>query len=219
MENERSMHSSFMKLASLLLGLVLTLAVLPLLHAGAEEKSPIPMVTTQPAPFEVSLEEVTLKEYDGNVHPYVFQSSLLSLNWMPYKPIVILGEPFIWQWRGTFVADAIFKGPESVYLGFAPQFRVIAPLGKTPFALFLGGGGGCGWANANTANVSDGGLGEPFTFILMGSGGLRYTINRHWAAWLGIDYQHLSNAGLSDWHKQNIGLDSLGAMVGVGYTF
>ena len=208
-----------MRSASLLLGVAITLALLPLLHGGSMQTTPSMLITQKPSTLEISLEEVTLKEYDGNVHPYVFQSSLLSLNWMPYKPIVILGEPFIWQWRGTVVADAIFKGPETVYLGFAPQFRVIAPLGKTPFALFLGGGGGCGWANANTANVSDGGLGEPFTFILMGSWGLRYSIDKHWTAWLGMDYQHLSNAGISDWHKQNIGLDSLGAMVGVGYHF
>ncbi len=208
-----------MKAVSLLLSLVLSLTLSSFLYAGISEESQIPLVSTPPHPFEVSLEEITLKEYDGNVHPYVFQSSLLSLGWEPYKPFVILGQPILWQWRASFVADAIFKGPETVYLGFAPQFRMIAPLGKTPFSFFLGGGVGCGWANANTANVSDGGLGEPFTFIIMGSGGLRYTINQNWSTWIAMDYQHLSNAGLSDWHKQNIGLDSLGAMIGVGYGF
>lgn len=205
--------------ATIPLGFLLSLFLTPLLHAGTQDQPQLPLVKPEQHPFEISFEEVTLKEYDGNVHPYVFQSSLLSFGWKPYQPIMVFGQPFLWQWRGTFVADAIFKGPESVYLGFAPQFRVIAPLGKTPFSLFLGGGGGCGWANTCTSNVNDGGLGEPFTFIIMGSGGLRYTINQNWSAWVGIDYQHLSNAGISSWHKQNIGLDSLGAMLGVGYGF
>lgn len=203
------------------------LQAVPLLKAGSSENPEsllsrsdnLNEMSGHETSFGVSLEEVTLKEYDGNVHPYVFQSSLLSLNWEPWRPFVILGEAVQIQLRATGVADAIFKGPESIYLGVAPQLRFIFPIGKTPVSVFAGGGGGCGWANANTANVSDGGLGEPFTFILMASWGLQYKIDTHWSVWLAMDYQHLSNAGLSDWHKQNIGLDSLGSMFGVGYNF
>ena len=168
--------------------------------------------------FGVSLEEASLWEYDGNRNSYFFQSSLLSLEWEPWKPLVILGQPIRWQWRSTFIADAIFNGPETVYLGWAPQVRWIAPIGRSPLSLFAGGGVGPGWANASTANVNDAGLGQPFTFIILAGGGVRYQIDPHWSAWMGIAYQHLSNAGLST-GKPNTGLDSLGAMAGVGYGF
>jgi len=34
-----------------------------------------------------------------------------------------------------------------------------------------------------------------------------------------MQYQHLSNAGMSNGDKPNTGLDSLGVMVGAGYGF
>lgn len=166
----------------------------------------------------VSFEQAWLREYDGNRNPYSYLSSMLSLDWEPWKPFVILGQPIRWQWRSTFVADAIMGGPETVYLGWAPQVRWIAPIGKSPFSLFAGGGAGPGWANASTAQVNDGGLGQPFTFIILGSGGFRWQIDSRWSAWLGIAYQHLSNAGLST-GKPNTGLDSLGVMAGTGFGF
>lgn len=189
----------------------------PALHAGVS--SVIPIESGNGATLGVSFEEVWLKEYDGNKNSYSYLSSLLSVDWEPWKPFVIFGQPIRWQWRSTFVADAILNGPETVYLGWAPQVRWIAPIGKGPFSLFAGGGAGPGWANASTANVNDGGLGEPFTFIIMGSGGLRYQVTSRWAAWVGIAYQHLSNAGMSDNTKPNLGLDSLGVISGVGLTF
>lgn len=169
--------------------------------------------------FGVSFEESWLKEYDGNKNPYSYLSSMLSLDWEPWKPFVVLRQPIRWQWRSTFVADAIMGGPETVYLGWVPQVRWIAPIGNSPFSLYAGGGVGPGWANANTANVNDGGLGQPFTFIIMASWGLRYEIDRHWSTWLGMQYQHLSNAGISNGDKPNTGLDSLGVMIGAGYGF
>ena len=167
----------------------------------------------------VSFEESWLKEYDGNPNPYSYLSSMLSLDWEPWKPFVVLGQPIRWQWRSTFVADAIMGGPETVYLGWAPQVRWIAPIGKSSFSLYVGGGVGPGWANAKTANVNDRGLGQPFTFIILASWGVRYEIGRHWSTWLGMQYQHLSNAGMSNGDKPNTGLDSLGVMVGAGYGF
>ena len=167
----------------------------------------------------VSFEESWLKEYDGNPNPYSYLSSMLSLDWEPWKPFVVLGQPIRWQWRSTFVADAIMGGPETVYLGWTPQVRWIAPIGKSPFSLYAGGGVGPGWANANTANVNDGGLGQPFTFIILASWGVRYEIDRHWSTCLGMQYQHLSNAGMSNGDKPNTGLDSLGVMVVAGYGF
>jgi hypothetical protein len=172
-----------------------------------------------PSRLGVSFEEAYLQEYDGNRHPYSYVSTLLSLDWEPWKPFVIWGQPIRWQWRASFVADSIMHGPETVYLGVAPQIRWIAPIGKTPFSLYFGGGAGAGWADASSKNTQDGGLGQPFTFILMASGGLRYDFNEHWSAWAGMAYQHLSNAKLSQPHKANLGLDSLGAMIGVGYGF
>lgn len=197
--------------------LILMLVCASALRAGMP--SVIPMESAKQSKLSVSFEEAWLKEYDGNKNSYSYLSSLLSVDWEPWKPFVILGQPIRWQWRSTFVADAIFNGPETVYLGWAPQVRWIAPIGKSPFSLFAGGGAGPGWANANEGNVNDGGLGQPFTFIILGSGGLRWQIDSHWSAWIGVAYQHLSNAGMSGNIKPNTGLDSLGAMTGVALGF
>jgi len=178
-----------------------------------------PIEETRHPALGVSFEESWLKEIDGNKNPYSYLSSKLSLDWEPWKPLVLLGQPIRWQWRSTFIADAIMGGPETVYLGWAPQVRWIAPIGKTPFSLYAGGGAGPGWANVNTGNVNDGGLGSAFTFVITASGGLRYEINSRWATWIGVDYQHLSDAGISNGNKPNIGLDSLGVITGVGYGF
>jgi opacity protein-like surface antigen len=197
--------------------LVMVLAVARM-HAGEAGK-----IVSQPeearSTFGVSFEESWLKEYDGNKNPYSYLSSMLSLDCEPWKPFVVLGQPIRWQWRSTFVADAIMGGPETVYLGWAPQVRWMATIGRSPFSLYAGGGAGPGWANAKTANVNDGGLGQPFTFIILASWGVRYEIDRHWSTWLGMQYQHLSNAGMSDGDKPNTGLDSLGVMVGAGFGF
>ena len=195
---------------------IVLLVCAPLLRAGMPGVNPAG--SERSSKLGVSDEEVWLKEYDGNKNSYSYLSSLLSLDWEPWKPTVLFGQPIRWQWRSTFVAEAILNGPETVYLGWAPQVRWIAPIGRSPFSLFAGGGAGPGWANASTANVNDGGLGQQFTFIILGSGGVRWQIDPRWSAWAGIAYQHLSNAGLST-GKPNIGLDSLGVMTGVGIGF
>ena len=198
--------------------ILLTVLIAPAaLRAGCPAL--LPLEERRHASLGVSFEESWLKEFDGNKNPYSYLSSKLSLDWEPWKPLMVLGQPIRWQWRSTFVADAILGGPETVYLGWAPQVRLIAPLGKTPFSLYAGGGVGPGWADASTGNVNDGGLGSTFTFVIMASGGLRYEINPHWSTWIGVDYQHLSDAGISNGEKPNLGLDSLGVLTGFGYGF
>ena len=190
------------------------------LHPAAFAGERIP-VTESPhrCVLGLSLEEAWLKEYDANPNAYSYLSTLVSLDWEPWKPFLAFGQPIRWQWRSTFVADAVCGGPETVYLGWAPQIRWIAPIGGTPLSLYAGGGAGPGWADAHPGNVNDGGLGQPFTFVILASWGLRCEFTPRWSAWLGMAYQHLSNAGLSSGSKPNNGLDSLGVMTGVGYGF
>lgn len=207
-----------MKLTKIALFLLFLLQTIPL-KAGEHTPPSVLQGNDSFSRLGVSLEESWLAESDGNSHSYSYLSSLLSLDWEPWKPFVILGQPVRWQWRSTFVAETIFGGPESVYLGWAPQIRWIFPVGKTPFSLYGGGGAGPGWADASSRNVHDGGLGQPFTFVVMASWGLRYQLDPHWSVWAGMDWQHLSNAGLSEPGKQNIGLDSLGVVTGMGYGF
>ncbi len=116
--------------------------------------------------------------------------------------------------RGQY--DQIVHGPETHYEGLlvGPRYNFVQPGWK--IIPFVEGGVGFGFADSNP---QAGGLGQDFNFSFEVAAGAKYQINCDWFARLAVQYQHMSNAGLSDPPNPNHPIDSLGPILSVGYAF
>ena len=115
--------------------------------------------------------------------------------------------------RGQY--EQIVRGPENHYEGgmFGPRYNFVQPGWK--IIPFVEGTVGFGFADSNPGS---GGLGQDFNFSFGAAGGFKYKINDTWFLRLSADYQHMSNAGLSD-PVPNHPIDALGPKLSVGYAF
>ena len=116
--------------------------------------------------------------------------------------------------RGDY--DQIVHGPENHFESFivGPRYNFVQPGWKViPYAE-----GGVGLAFADS-KPQLGGLGEDFNFTFTVGAGAKYQIDEHWYARLGVEYQHVSNAGLSEPTNPNHPIDALGPKLSVGYAF
>ncbi len=112
--------------------------------------------------------------------------------------------------------DQIVHGPETHYEGFmaGPRYNFVQPGWK--IIPFVEGGIGLGFANSNPAR---GGLGQDFNFSFDVAAGARYNIDCDWFVRLAVQYQHVSNAGLSEPQSPNHPIDALGPKLSFGYSF
>jgi len=110
----------------------------------------------------------------------------------------------------------IVHGPENHYEGLlvGPRYNFVQPGWK--IIPFVDGGVGIGFADSNPAL---GGLGQDFNFTFGVAAGVRYNITDDWFMRLAVQYQHVSNAGLSEPANPNHPIDSLGPNLSVGYSF
>jgi opacity protein-like surface antigen len=111
--------------------------------------------------------------------------------------------------------EQIVHGPENHYEGImvGPRYNFVQPGWKV--IPYVEGGVGIGFADSNPAA---GGLGQDFNFTFSAGAGAKYNINDDWFVRLGVEYQHVSNAGLSD-PIPNHPIDELGPKLSFGYAF
>lgn len=111
--------------------------------------------------------------------------------------------------------EQIVHGPEDHYEGLmvGPRYNFVQPGWK--IIPYVEGGVGFGFANSKP---QFGGLGQDFNFSFSAGAGFKYQINCDWFARLGVEYQHVSNAGLSD-PTPNHPIDELGPQLSIGYAF
>ena len=116
--------------------------------------------------------------------------------------------------RGDY--EPILHGPETHYEGFmaGPRYNFVQPGWK--IVPFVEGGVGFGFADSNP---EAGGLGQDFNFSFEAAAGARYNIDCDWFLRLEVQYQHISNAGLSEPATPNHPIDALGPKLSVGYSF
>jgi opacity protein-like surface antigen len=116
--------------------------------------------------------------------------------------------------RGDY--DAIVRGPENRYEGLVvgPRYNFVQPNWKLiPYVE-----GGVGFVFADS-KPQFGGLGEDFNFTFTVGAGAKYMITDNFFARLGVEYQHVSNAGLSEPAAANHPIDALGPKLSFGYAF
>lgn len=116
--------------------------------------------------------------------------------------------------RGDYAQ--ILHGPENHYEGImvGPRYNFVQPGWKV--IPYIEGGVGFDFADSNPAA---GGLGQDFNFTFGAGAGFKYLITDDWFARLGVEYQHLSNAGLSEPGAPNHPIDALGPKLSFGYAF
>jgi opacity protein-like surface antigen len=125
---------------------------------------------------------------------------------------ILRGYSEFW-FRGQY--DQIERGPETHYEGLVvgPRYNFVQPGWK--IIPYIEGGVGFDFADSN-ANA--GGLGQDFNFSFTVGAGAKYNITDDFFLRLGVEYQHLSNAGLSD-PVPNHPIDGLGPKLSFGYAF
>ena len=110
----------------------------------------------------------------------------------------------------------IVHGPENHYEGImvGPRYNFVQK--GWPVIPFVEGGVGFGFADSNPLA---GGLGQDFNFTFSAAAGFKYNIDCDWYLRLACEYQHVSNAGMSEPQFQNHPIDSLGPKLSFGYSF
>jgi opacity protein-like surface antigen len=116
--------------------------------------------------------------------------------------------------RGDYAQ--IVRGPENHYEGLiaGPRYNFVQP--GWCIIPYVEGGVGFEFADSNPAG---GGLGQDFNFTFMAGAGAKYNITDDFFVRLGVEYQHLSNAGLSEPQHPNHPIDALGPKLSFGYAF
>jgi len=116
--------------------------------------------------------------------------------------------------RGEY--EDIVHGPENHYEGImaGPRYNFVQPGWKV--IPFVEGGVGIGFADSKPQLA---GLGEDFNFTFDVAAGAKYQIDCDWFVRLAVDYQHISNAGLSEPTNPNHPIDELGPKLSFGYSF
>jgi opacity protein-like surface antigen len=116
--------------------------------------------------------------------------------------------------RGDY--EQIVHGPENHFEGImvGPRYNFVQPGWK--IVPYVEGGVGIGFADSNPAW---GGLGQDFNFTFEAGAGAKYNISDDFYVRLGVEYQHVSNAGLSEPQFPNHPIDELGPKLSFGYSF
>jgi hypothetical protein len=190
------------------------------LRAGEADAKPAhPAVTVSggvDAPrFEFSAETSYLLSIAGNPNSYEIPSEFLTarVRW----GVNDNDESFFRGYNqiyGLFMGEGFVRGIENRYFGISLGLRHVFVRPNSRFQFYTSAGVGLGWIDSQQPIFQ--GQGQDFTFNVLSAGGLEYRVNDRFKIELGIQYQHLSNAGQTD---PNPSLNLLGPQVGATFSF
>ncbi|MFN2476170.1 MAG: outer membrane protein [Chthoniobacterales bacterium] len=200
--------------------LAITIVSTPLARGGSEAvSSRLRSNGELDAPsFEVAAESTYMLGVFGNPHNYEIAAAMLTarMRWG-----AIHSDGFMRGYNQVyfqFLGEAFTRGLENHYWGVNAGFRYNFIQPDCRIQPYVSGGIGLGWVDA-TNTYTAGALGQNFTFNIQSTVGVDYKLNDHWKANVGIIYQHLSNAGLSEPERPNSSLNTLGPQIGATYSF
>jgi len=110
---------------------------------------------------------------------------------------------------------ALVEGPGTGYIGanFTLRYNFVQPSARwVPYAQIQAGGIYNDISDHERQRV----FGSSFAFNLQAGFGVRYLCTDHCALFLEADYRHISNADTAD---RNLGLNSVGGLLGASYFF
>jgi len=118
----------------------------------------------------------------------------------------------------TAMAQPVVNGPETFLGGgaFAIRYDFTRFSASPKIRPYITTRLGCGGIDAS--GVRDG-QAQDFVFILQAEAGVGFEIGGGWEAKVGVLYQHVSNAGLSEPELLNTGLDSVGPFIALRWNW
>ena len=203
---------------SLISSALFALSFVPL-HAGSDLKSEKDVVAVS-TPFDKG--RLELQSASGvmiSVGPFGpaldYYSTAYRLGLMLNTPE---GDGFF---RGNFevlleaFVGSVFDGPGSALGGGALLLRYNFVPAESKWTYFFQLGGG-GLTNDIYKDHSQRLIGTQGEFDLEAAIGVQYFFSDRWSGNIEADFRHISNAGINE---RNVGLNSVGGSVGLGYHF
>ncbi len=144
---------------------------------------------------------------------YLLLPQLITLEAPPHSNFEIFGQPATLGPFFRLAGEIVARGPESYYLALTigPVIEIWSESRTVAFYFRPGGGAGL----VDSTGVP-GGQGQDFTLNWVLEAGVRFAVSDNLMISAGIYYQHMSNLGMSD---PNPGLDTLGPLLGISYSF
>ncbi len=119
------------------------------------------------------------------------------------------------EFLGEIFGGGIVQGPGDAIAGGTLIFRYNFVQPQARFVPYFQIGAGGVYTDIDERK-SFGEVSLPVEFNLQGIAGLRYFLNDRWSLVGEVGYRHISNAGI---HLPNVGIDSVGGNVGIGFSF
>jgi lipid A 3-O-deacylase len=121
-----------------------------------------------------------------------------------------------WEFVFDVFGAGIFDGPGDVLVGAEVllRYNFIQPGSRLVPFIQIGGGGV--YSDASDDDAIQHLIGSDLSFILEGEIGLRWKVRERCAIHCGIDYRHISNAGLA---HHNAGVNALGGLIGLSIFY
>lgn len=193
-------------------------------YAGADYTELLTVPAAQFEPFKAGNHEVdvTVGFYyspvfgsKGSRPVFNFVQTDSKFGWMLSTP---RGSGFLrgnWEVLVDAFGAGVTKGAGDWLVGGRVLFRYNFVQPECRWVPFFEVGGG-GLANNVYKDRSQRLIGSGFEFTLVANAGVRYFVSKHWAVVGDIGYQHISNACTA---SRNVGVNAVGANLGVGYFF
>jgi hypothetical protein len=196
-------------------------SILPLFHSSFFRSSILLLIAVFPAVAQTHSQlalETGVTFGIRNRNDYVLQPIFLTYSLEPFGRRLQLGEN--WELSHEALLSAlhvvIWNGVENRYTGVVFRGRFSLHSTKSPWTISLDGGGGVGVFDSTRADAAQG---QDFAFNITTSLKVRYRLRDHLELYAGVLYQHYSNLDLSEPEVPNVGLDSAGPIVGMGWEF